>query len=356
MSHVIDLWSGEKPLDIRNLPDHPAAEAGIVQHPDEEYRFLHDCMLANRHGKLYLSWYNCPVHEMADRSVIRGRISSDCGNTWSDPVTLAEDPANAVIYVPPAFGICPADDQLYLLVTRMTGPDVVQDLEIFRLNEQENIWHSVRVIQKPFLPNTPVYRMINGKLITAGRVAAQSGMMPEIPAVAISDDGKIDTEWRIVPIHDRIKAPEGENYLPETCIIPDGEHITAFVRHDNRYPLIYESHDCGETWSGPQVHNIPVGNSKIFAGILSDQRRYMICNLAGQNRDTLALLLSKPGEKTFSYASLIRNGIDTKLNAAPQWSYPVAVEVPEMNCMCIACTCSKTSAAFIRIPLDRLEK
>lgn len=350
MSHVRHLWSEKLPLDICRLPMLTGAETQIIQRPDE-YRFLHDCMITAYHGKLYTAWYNCPTHEMADRSVIRGRVSPDEGKTWSDIIMMADDHASGLIYVPPAFGICPKDGNLYLFATRMTGPDIVQDCEIFRLeDESANEWRSVRILPDPFLPNTPVYQLPNGKLIMAGRVAPKTNSLPEIPAVAISDSGRIDAEWRIVRIDNRIKAPEGENWFPETCLIIDGEKIEAFVRHDRHYPLMYESLDSGETWSEPLVHDVPVGASKLFVGTLSDGRIYLISNLADQARETLALFLSAPGEKTFSSAALLRNGEDHLLDARPQWSYPAAVEFN--GSLWVVCTSEKTSAALIRVPLN----
>ena len=146
-----------------------------------------------------------------------------------------------------------------------------------------------------------------------------------------------------------VKAPDGGNALPETALLADGMNITAFVRHDNGFPLMYQSNDGGETWSDALEHNLPVGTSKLAAGLLRDGRRYLICNLAGQQRDTLALFISAPGEETFSSVSLLRKGPDEALDARPQWSYPAAIE--DQGELLIVCTSEKTSATFIRYPL-----
>ncbi len=135
-----NLWTGKSPLNVNDISMNSNTRAQIIQRPDDTYKFLHDCMIISYHEKLYAAWYNCPVHEMADKSVIRGRISCDNGETWSDVITMAEDLSGKYIYVPPAFGICPADDRLYLFATRMTGCDLVHDFEIFCLNEQKNLW------------------------------------------------------------------------------------------------------------------------------------------------------------------------------------------------------------------------
>lgn len=350
MSFVKKMWSGSDALDIRELPMHPAAEAQIIQRPEAGFGFLHDCMITKYHGKIYTAWYNCPEGEMQGDSVIRGRISADDGNIWSEVKTFAQDQSKQFMYVPPAFGICPQNDHLYLIATRMAGADLVHDFEIFELDEETESFHFVRRIDSPFLPNTPVYRMKNGKLIMGGRVSRNVDDYPVYTAVAISDSGRIDDDWRIVEICPFYKGFDGWNYLPETCLsIYDDGSIIAFVRHDCRYPQLYESADSGETWTPSQVHDIPVGNSKLFSGILSDGRSYLITNLAGQQRDTLALFLSKPGERTFSDAWLLRNGNDETLNATPEWSYPAAVE--DGGYLYVVCTSAKTSATFIKVKL-----
>ncbi len=316
-----EIWRGAE-ITPEMIPAEENAEAQILYRgtDDPDYKFLHDCAIAAYHGKLYTAWYNCPAREMAESSVIRGRASSDGGKTWSAVRTLAADPEGQYMYVPPAFGICPKTDRLYLLVSRMTGCDMMKDWEIFVLDEASGDWTKVRTLSQPFLPNTPVFRRGGGKLIAGGRVAPEPGSCPEIPAVAISDSGAIDAPWRIVRIHDRIKAPDSNNYFPETALIADGLEVTAFVRHDSGAPLMYKSIDGGETWSDPVYHNIPEGASKVAAGILSDSSRWLLANLPpvnGIRRSILALYRTKPGEKEFSRVSRIRNGFDTELDAAP---------------------------------------
>lgn len=348
MKNIINLWSGSAELNPEQIPDNRDIQVQIIQRPDE-YRFLHDCMIEFFHGKLYTAWYNCPIGEMADRSVIRGRVSSDNGKSWGPIQMMAEDPTDQFIYVPPAFGVCPVTDSLYLFASRMTGPDLVHDLDLFQLQESDGSWKFIRRITEPFLPNTQIQKLPNGKLIVGGRLSPVMDSYPEIPAVAISDSGKIDAPWRIVKIQDKVKAPDGNNPLPETALLLDGMNITAFVRNNNGYPLMYESQDGGETWSEPLEHNLPAGSSKLAAGLLSNRQRYLICNIEGQQRNTLALFLSAPGEKTFSEVSLIRNGTDEALQATPEWSYPAAIEY--QNELLIVCTSGKTSATFIRYPL-----
>ncbi len=347
------IWFGAE-LNPERIPEEKNAEAMILYRgaDDPGYKFLHDCAVTAYHGRLYAAWYNCPEGEMAGSSVIRGRVSGDGGKTWDAVRTLAADPENKYMYVPPAFGVCPKTDKLYLLVSRMTGCDVMKDWEIFILDEKSGDWTKVRTLPQPFLPNTPVFRRSDGKLIIGGRVSPEPGTCPEIPAAAISDSGAIDAPWRIVRIQDMVKAPDRGNPFPETALIADGMDVTAFVRHDCGEPLMYESPDGGETWSEPVYHNIPDGASKVAAGMLSDSSRWILANLppvSGVRRSMLALYRTEPGKKEFTRVSWLRNGIDPELDAVPEWSYPAAVE--QNGYLYVMCTSAKKNAVFIKVKL-----
>lgn len=93
-------------------------------------------------------------------------------------------------------------------------------------------------------------------------------------------------------------------------------------------PLVYRSSDFGEHWSGPFSHNIPFGDSKIYAGTLSDGRNYLIGNLYQQEneRTHLAVFFSDPGTMRFTRGGLLQSGYNAELDLYPQWSYPSAVE------------------------------
>lgn len=321
----------------------------IIQRPDDEFKFLHDCMIVEFKKTLYAAWYNCPEGEMVGRSVIRGRHSDDGGKTWSGISVFAEDKTDTYMYVPPAFAVC--DDSLYLFVTRMVGLDMVQDVEIFRLDEATRTFKSVRIIGIPFLPNTNALRMSDGKMIIAGRGADIPGEMPLFPAVLISDSGKVDAPWRLVKIYPSKTLPDGVNFqFPETAIIVDGPEITAFTRNDREaVPVVFISRDCGETWSEPMTHGLPVGRAKMYAGKLSDNRRFLVSNIENCGRNKLVLFLTEKNSRIFSECIVIRNGNDTTLNATPEWSYPAAIEYDSK--LYVIYTSAKTSSALSIIPL-----
>jgi hypothetical protein len=68
------------------------------------------------------------------------------------------------------------------------------------------------------------------------------------------------------------------------------------------------SHDRGESWSKPQITNIPDARTKQCAGNLPDGTSYMACCPAnGKWRWPLVLLLSQDGVR-FDKAILLRSG------------------------------------------------
>lgn len=66
------------------------------------------------------------------------------------------------------------------------------------------------------------------------------------------------------------------------------------------------SQDYGRTWSEVMKANYPMAASQPFADLLSTGQRYLISNI--NNRNTLAIAVSKLGESTLSKVWSIRHG------------------------------------------------
>jgi hypothetical protein len=323
----------------------------MIARPDSNYRFLHDCVITGFHNTLYAAWYNCPETEIADQSVIRGRYSTDKGQTWSDVKCFAQDSTNRMMYVPPAFG--QADDRLFLYVSRMTGHDQVHDILIFKLDEAAHHFTKVDSISIPFIINTTVTKLDNGTMIAGGRRANKPGELPLIPAVLISDSGSPLGPWRVADLQNNSSNPDGTAFqYPETGLIANGSTVTAIVRGEQSRPLVYHSQDFGNTWSKPTFIDFPFsGQSKITCGTLSDGRDYIIGNAEGYDREKLVIAFREKGGKSFTKAYLLQNGNNAKLNASPEWSYPTAWESD--NRLYVIYTSEKKAATLSIIPLDK---
>ena len=318
----IDILADSVPVDA--LGKIPGYSDTVVTRPTREYLFLHETAIIGYHGTLFAAWYNSPAEELKGHTPIRGARSFDGGKTWSAPELIAYDPSGKLLYCPPVFGIC--DDTLYLLCNTMVSADHMHSLEFYRYDESDEKFHFLRSEPIPFKLNTNVCTLPNGKLLLPGRIAEMDSF-PNTPAVLISDSGKIDAPWRLVKIQENGDLPDGSKLVhPElSAIIQDGL-ITIFCRNDLRkVPLLYQSGDGGETWSGPISHNIPFSSSKIYSGTLSNGKNYVIGSLSGRNR--LSIFFSEPGTLEFTSGYDIRNGYDPVLDLYPQFSYPVACEM-----------------------------
>lgn len=341
--------------EMISVLDYPKGiQEQILTRPDNKYRFLHDCVIANHKNVLYAAWYNCPDGEIEDESVIRGRYSVDKGKTWSEIRYFARDSTNKLMYVPPAFGVI--NGALYMYVSRMTGHDQVKDILLFKLNEKKKNFIKVDSIPIPFIINTSVTLMENGKLIAGGRRSEVPGTLPLIPAVLISDNGSALGPWRVIDIQKDSKNPDGTPFeYPETGLITRGAEITAIVRGEQQNPLVYKSPDFGTTWSLSNEINFPfAGASKITCGVLSDGRDYVIGNVQGFGRNKLIIGFRNKGSETFSKAYLLQDGENTKLNASPEWSYPSACELE--NKLYVIYTSGKKASALSIIPLANVKK
>lgn len=321
----IDILSDSVPVNA--LGKFPGCRDVIVTRPTPTYLFLHEAAVIGYHGVLFASWYNCPAGELRGYTPIRGAKSFDGGKTWTEPEDIAFDPSGKLLYCPPIYGIC--DDTLYLLCNTMVSADHMHSLDFFRYDESAGKFRFLRSEPIPFKLNTNVYTMPNGKLLLPGRIAEMDSF-PNTPAVLISDSGKIDAPWRLVKIQENGNLPDGSKLIhPELSAIVQDDLITIFCRDDERHvPLLYQSKDCGETWSGPISHNIPFWNSKIYSGTLSTGVNYVVGNIA--SRDRLSIFFSKPGPLNFTCGYDLRNGHDPVLDLYPQFSYPVCCEMDGM--------------------------
>lgn len=294
----------------------------MVQEPTEEFGFLHECAIVEFHGVLYAAWYACPQHELSGRTPICGRHSTDDGRTWSELAVWCE-PTENIMYCPPVFGV--EDDRLYMFVNQMVAPDHMHSLDLYVLNGDrfDLLW--TRPI--PFKLNTHVVTLPNGKRMLPGRCAELDGF-PNTPAVLISDDGKLDTAWRLVQIADNGDLPDGERLVhPEITVMQADGTLYMFCRNDRRtVPLVYLSADNGESWSPATAHDIPYTSSKIYAGDLADGRHYLVANVEEFDRSRLVLFLTNGNSARFSKRLTLFDSRTAPYREAVACHYPAAVE------------------------------
>lgn len=296
--------------------------------PDEKFSFIHECAIVEYHGVLYASWYLCPEDELKGFTPICGKRSYDKGETWSDLEFICEDKSQKVMYCPPVYGIC--DDKLYMFVNQMVAPDHIHSLDLYVLNTQTDKFEFLWSRPVPFKINTNVVTLPNGKLMIPGRVGPLDGF-PSIPAVIISDSGKIDAEWRLVSVAENDNLPDGSRlFHSETSLICTEDTLYLFNRNDlRRVPVVYVSKDFGETWSGAYSHDIAYIASKFYCGKLKSGQHYMVCNIDKFNRSRLVAYFTDGDSAVFSKKLTIYdtdNPIYSEYGTQDAMHYPAVCE------------------------------
>jgi hypothetical protein len=350
------LWSPEHPFPgPEEMPAVPGIRSVVVHEPDETYRFLHDCTVAAHGDTLFAAWYNCPLKEMVDASVIRGRRSVDGGRTWSETEVISADPAGQFMHVPAV--LYSHSGVLYAWALEMSDAGLPAGLLVYRLNDR-GAWVLHGRVAHRFLPNCAPILLADGSFLMAGRTAISDSERPLHPAVAISRGSDLLGEWDVVPL-----APDaGPVDCPETTVFGSDGTLVAIVRPGDwvrgdpgRFALVSQSRDLGRTWTPLVESNFPMQPSKAYAGTLSTGPHYLISNSPGRGgggRDLLTLAVSRPGEKEFCQIWRLQDGYCEELACGPEWSYPFAVEHDRH--LYVAYTSAKKHCVLSVVPVGAL--
>ena len=318
----------------------------IIQYAEEEFPFLHDTMIASLGGRLFMAWYTCAENEMIGRTVIRGRWSSDGGESWSEPEIVAED-AEERLMVPVIFS--EYDGEIWAYVTRMTSPDHPIGYACFRY--ESGSWVKREERRDPVIFNT-MPEKADEKWLIGGRMAEKPDILPQYPIVAHAFPSS-PANWEIT------RLPQEEKlHCPETALLVNGKRVTALTRNDGGDAVVFESGDGGITWEGPFSKPYPIHPAKMCGGSLPDGRQFLIFNerTPQKDRSRLIMALRAGPDAPFDRAYTVFEGYDQTLRAGPYWHYPCAA-IHEGR-LFISCTSSgdgvRRNAALANIELDQL--
>ena len=284
------------------------------------YIFLHGVALARFKGRMYCSWAHNKLRENADGEEVNFAFSDDGGKTWSDFVKGNMAPTDGIAVSHGVFLV--HKEQLYFFAPQFKGQMGAQMLKmgVYRLNEETGAFAYLGVaLDDRFWPMCEPVLMENGNYLMSGIYVGKDFRCPTNAAAVAISRGEDILHWDIV----KVEKKENVRVWGECTVVVNGSRCGMYCRDRSgkRVALYSESEDFGQTWSVMDFSNLPMIDSKPYAGTLSDGRRYLICSVAKDigARDPLTIALADKGEERFNQIYCIDKG--------KTLSYPYAVEI-----------------------------
>lgn len=314
------LWVGN-PIDYENIPVLEGVETRDILSTVEHFGeadFLHGLAIERYHDKWYVTYaYNATKENVYGEQCFY-QVSED-GVNWSEPKEIkphmeAWSASHGVLAV--------ADDTLYCMlpaVDFLVGPWGLVN-ELHRYDEKNDEWVYVKNVCTSFWPNNRPMQMDNGQWIVSGAGSGNTKVW--------LSEGDFLGSW----YSSRVKR---EVIGSESSLIVQGNEVVVLMRPKaptlgseeggglERYVIgAAYSDDYGATFSRAAASDVWCSPSKIYAGVLSDGRPYMIWNQSVEYNDArnrLLLAVGEPGSVSF-------NRIYTLAEYNGAISYPYAIE------------------------------
>ena len=286
------------------------------------YVFLHGVALAMFKGRMYCAWAHNKIRENSEDEEVNYSISDDNGRTWSKYIlgNFASENGGAVSHG--AFLV--HDDALYFFAPQFKGQlgkEMIK-MNAYVFDEANEKFHYLGVaLDERFWPMCEPILMENGNYIMAGIYVGSDYNAPENTAAVAISHGSDLMHWDMV----KLEYAEGVKVWGECSVIANGSHIALYCReHSKKFKALYsQSTDYGKSWSKLDLSNLPMIESKPYAGTLSNGRRYLICSMAEDitSRNPLTIAITEPHDDKFCKLLCIDSGIEQSA-----LSYPYAIE------------------------------
>ena len=296
---------------------------------EDEYKFTLGAAIVKHKDIWVVSYLQSFEKENDSKSRIVCRYSFDDCKTWSEVNVVADADESFAR----SHGVFYSDgDSLWIFCPKARF-DSTSDfrnmdfvMESYLFNEKELCWSfdGIRSSDE-FWPLCEPLRLKNGSVLVAGLECKGT----HEPAVAISNGG-IDS-FKMICLPNK----SGISTWGETTVVENADELIAYVRsNSDRKVFTSKSLDFGITWSDMEKTDIEAIPSKLYAGVLSDGRRYLIRNIdtlengeKSNQRKTLSISFFEGDKNALGREYIVRNGFEEeKYRYAPQWSYPYAVE------------------------------
>ena len=351
--YMTELWNKNTPFPefekigkingIKHINIHTVEEEG--------YHFLLGSAIVRFGDTFFASWAHSWREENDSKSILAEKRSEDGGKTWSEIIPIA---AVSDGFARSHGVYCNHNGKLYAFCPRAKF-DVITEypelkMEGYVLGDDGRFECIGIVLDDGFWPMTEPFALDNGNLLMPG-LYVDGGYNDKSKAAVAICDGVDLSKWEMVTIPN----PDGYNYWGETAVIKRPDHLLAISRASGSLnALVSTSYDEGKTWSALSESNLPISQSKMCAGTLSNGISYLVFNMADRGyRDTLAIAI---GRDTFEKIYIIRDGFDEKPKYQPsnEWSYPYAFEDTSAGILYITYNHNKENNVVSAIPLESL--
>ena len=334
----LPLWTGgDLPQGI-DLPQVQGARFHLIKHFEPErdgYYWLKGVALARFQDQWIASFgHNTgQTGENNSTEVANARISRDGGVSWGPLLTIDDPPGDLAT----SHGVFLVHgEKLWAFMGSFYGKGrpggrvhtraFVADAASFQ--QGRPVWQRRGVVAwDGFWPLQEPLRMDNGDFIVAGASVGGGQGGNTVPAVALVDGQEL-TAWTV------IRIPASMPIWGESTVVVQGANARLVARSSKTLlrALVASSGDYGRTWDALAESNLPMADSKPYAGTLSDGRHYLInticADVAATGRNPLSLLIGPPGEMSFCHAFSLLDARRPLPGAEgyTQWAYPYAVE------------------------------
>ena len=259
-------------------------------------------------GKLYCMWQSSPKDEDSDDTWVAYSVSNDEGMTWTAPKPLSV-PSDG-FYCTSGGWLVRGDTLTAFIDTWQKGLEPRGGRTCYMTTTDGRTWSQLQPV-----------RMADGRPMDGvleqdpyplpdGRIVGASHLMPGLHICPVfTDDPTGHNGWKRGDMESEDAGKQSREIEPSQYVQPDGTIVMLFRDQKSSFrKLASVSRDRGETWSKPQITNIPDARTKQCAGNLPDGTSYMVCCPAnGKWRWPLVLLLSQDGV-WFDHATLLRSG------------------------------------------------
>ena len=329
---------------------------------DGTHHYSNQVMMAAFKGTVHMMWQNSPTDEDTDDTWVAWSYSTDDGNTWSKPDTLARGDDKTYCT---SGGWLVTDDRLVayinvwnygkkpLRVDYMTTTDGRQWTERQHVTMADGSDLGCEFGQDPHI-------FKNGRIVCSGHFPSQTYPAGKFLWPLYTDDPMGVSGWKKGSFTHVDNGSQSQELEPS--FYQKGQDSIIMTMRDQKssyYVLASVSTDNGETWTKAVKTNMPDSRSKQCAGNLPDGTAYIVNNPYRINkpRCPLAITLSRDGN-LFTHSYLLRSLDELPAQAYSGWAKTLGYSYPKAmvynGYLWISYSIQKERVAYSRIPLSSI--